>query len=74
MTTPLPVLRESLYEQMDLFGFDREDDAELYEYAERWSLSNQWLDVSPKVFFDMFIDSYGVSTYQTFGFVPEDDD
>ncbi len=74
MTTPLQVLLDSIFTQMDTHGYDRSADHDLYEYAERWTTSNQLMDVSDKALFDMFIDSYGVSTYENHGFVPEDDD
>lgn len=74
MTTPLQARLDSVFEQIDIYGYDRVKDAELFEYAERWVTSNQYLDVSDKMLFDMFITSYGISTYEEFGFVPEDDD
>ena len=74
MTTPLQARLDSVFEQIEVYGYDREKDTELFEYAERWVTSNQYLDVSDKMLFDTFITSYGVTTYETHGFVPEDDD
>lgn len=74
MPTHLETLREDLYAQMETHGWNREEDKELFEYAERWSFSNQFMDVSSKALFDLFVDSYGVSTYNKFGFVPDDDE
>ncbi|QIG57923.1 hypothetical protein SEA_PAULODIABOLI_238 [Microbacterium phage PauloDiaboli] len=74
MPTPLEARLDSVFGQIEVYGYDRETDAPLFEYAERWVTSNQFMDVSDKALFDMFITSYGVTTYDKFGFVPEDDD
>lgn len=74
MTTPLEPRLSFIFEQLEAREYDRDKDRALFEYAERWTTSNQFMDVPDTVLFEMFIASYGVSTYDEFGFVPEDDD
>ncbi|UDL15971.1 hypothetical protein QEH42_gp247 [Microbacterium phage Pumpernickel] len=74
MPTPLEQLRSRLFENMETLGYSREDDSDLFDYANRWCISNQNMNLSPDEFFELFMQSYGVSLYNEHGIVPEDDD
>ena len=74
MTTPQHPTPNALFSRMETHGFDPEKDQELFEWADHWAFSNQFMKLSDDEFFDLFMDSYGVSMYVNYGIVPESDD
>lgn len=74
MTTPPAVWRDEFFELIEADGFDRKKDADIFEWAERWALSNQLLPGPAATVFDLFTQSYGWSLYLEHGVVPDDED
>ena len=62
----------SIYDWMHVHGFSEKSDAPLYEYAERWTFNNQFMEMDDPAAF--FATSAGVTEYLATGQVtPEDD-